>query len=449
MKPRNTLLLVFAVLAFLVCVVVFERKYPTTREAAEQKLHVVDFDPAKINKIVVINNEERIELAKRDGLWFLQAPIKDQADSKLAEALMDSLLNLRPSAVLNENKDEVDIKPFGVEKSSVRLQLFGEDAPPEMLFGKNSPIEGAIYVRLANSKRIYVIPADLKNLVSKKTDDYRDRTLMDLKPAQASKMVLRSTEGEIELQKENEHWQINKPIRARANDSLINALVVQITKLQAKGFVGAKELARLSEPFGTVSLTNETSDKATSLSVIEAPDLTDRIYAKLSTRDSVFILDKVVAGLFKARPNDLRDHQLLRINFDMVDRINIQPAARPKIVLARKQENWTIDGQPANGTKVKALIDHLLSQKVVSFVTDTGSNLQKYGLEAPLVKITFSAYSSENTPETKAGEKQIACLLLGRIENGEIFAKLEEEPFVVSIDKAILDRLPDASWATK
>ena len=58
------------------------------------------------------------------------------------------------------------------------------------------------------------------------------------------------------------------------------------------------------------------------------------------------------------------------------------------------------------------------------------------------VRITLSSYASENTPESNAGEKEIATVLLGRVENGEIYAKLEEEPFVVSIDKGILDYLP-------
>jgi len=219
-------------------------------------------------------------------------------------------------------------------------------------------------------------------------------------------------------------------------------LLTQIVKLQAKGFLGDKEAARLGESLGTVSLYGETADKPTSLSLIEAPELTDAVYARLSTRSSIFILDKIVSGLFKAKPNDLRDRFLLRVNFDMVDRIGIEPAGKPKVVLARNQESWNLDGKPANDQKVKAFIERLLSQKVVTFVADTGSDLEKYGLKEPLLRITFSSYASENTPESNAGEKEIATLLLGRIENGEIYAKLEEEPFVVSIDKAILDYLP-------
>ena len=446
MKLRNTLLLYLALGCLIAFVVVYERKVPTTNQTGLARSLVVDFEPEKIEKMLLINNEERIELVKHQGRWFLNSPIKDKADSNLAETLLDTLYNLHPSAVLNEEKKEVETKPFGTMKSNMRLQLFGAGAPPEIIFGKSSAIEGQIYLGLANSSRVYVVSEDLKNLVAKKTDDFRDRSLMEFPADQADRLAIHNSDGEILLQKENEHWQIAKPIRARANDALIKALVTKIVALHAKGFVADKDLARLSEPFGTIALHRESAREPALLSLIEAPEAPDCVYAKLSGRSSVFILDKPVAGLLKAHPNDLRDRHLMRLNFDMVDRISLQPAAKPKLLLARNQENWVLDGKPADGNKVAGFIDYLLGQKVVAFVADTASDLEKYGLNAPLMKITFSSYASENTPESKAGERQIASLLLGRIENGEVFAKLEEEPFVVSVDKAILDRLPDASW---
>lgn len=443
MKLGNTLLLVLVTIALVIGVAIFENKHPGTRELAHRKFQVVDFDPASVEKIVLINNEERIELVRSGGVWLLESPIKDKADGALAQQILDSLLDLRPSAVLNETKQEVEPKAFGVNKSNISLELFGQGMPARMLFGKNAAVEGQLYVRLADSNRIYVIPSDLRDLVTRKTEDFRDRTLMDLQPDQTKRMVIRSEGGEIELQKENERWQILKPIRARANDGLINKLITQITKLQAKGFAADKDAAALGEPFGTVTLSSEVSEKPTSLSLIEAPaTVSNGVYAKLSTRNSVFILDRVVSGLFKARPNDLRDRHLMRVNLDTVDRITIQPAGKPKTVLARSQDGWSMNGKPDADGKLKAFIGKLLAQQVVTFVADTGSDLEKYGLKQPVMKITFSSYASENTPETDAGEKPITSLLLGRVENGELYAKLEEEPFVVSIDSTLLDLIP-------
>jgi hypothetical protein len=47
------------------------------------------------------------------------------------------------------------------------------------------------------------------------------------------------------------------------------------------------------------------------------------------------------------------------------------------------------------------------------------------------VKVRLSSYASENTPESKAGEKPITTLLVGKVEGDSGFAKLEEEPFVI------------------
>jgi hypothetical protein len=445
MNSRKTIFLLLVVGCLVAYVVLVDSKRPSTRESSAAKFRVVDFDRDEIDRIVLTNNDERIELAKKQGSWFLTAPLQDRADSSLAYTLLDAVLDLRPVAVLNEEKNEVDTKSFGVNKSSMRLQLLGKGAPPELLLGKNAAVEGQVYLGLANSNRVYVVAADLKNLVSKKTDDFRDRSLIDLQPAQVARLSIQNGEGEIELKRENAHWQIERPIRARANDALIATLVGQILKLQAKGFVAEKDQARLGEPFGTVSLFPESDEAPARLSLIEAPDLPDKVYAKLSTRNSPVILDKIVAGLFKAKPNDLRDKSLLRLNLDMVDRIRIEPAGKPKMLLARQQEDWLLDSKRVDAKMMSSLLKYLLGQKVVSFVADTASDLEKYGLKTPALRIVFSSYSSENTPESNAGERQITALLIGRVENGAVYAKVEEEPFVVSIDKSILERLPDPS----
>src|SRR5207244_668251 len=65
----------------------------------------------------------------------------------------------------------------------------------------------------------------------------------------------------------------------------------------------------------------------------------------------------------------------------------------------------------------------------------------KYGLDRPQVKLTFSSYASENTAETKAGEKPIVSIFFGKTENGNIYARVEDEPFIVSVSEAITDVL--------
>ena len=46
------------------------------------------------------------------------------------------------------------MRDLGLEKPNVTLQLLGQDAPPEILFGKDTAIKGKEYMRLANSNEV-------------------------------------------------------------------------------------------------------------------------------------------------------------------------------------------------------------------------------------------------------------------------------------------------------
>ena len=61
------------------------------------------------------------------------------------------------------------------------------------------------------------------------------------------------------------------------------------------------------------------------------------------------------------------------------------------------------------------------------------------------MKITLSAFASENTAESAAGEAPLLTLLLGRSENGCTFARLSEEPYIVSLPDAALAPWPKTS----
>ncbi|HKS03772.1 MAG TPA: DUF4340 domain-containing protein, partial [Chthoniobacterales bacterium] len=115
-----------------------------------------------------------------------------------------------------------------------------------------------------------------------------------------------------------------------------------------------------------------------------------------------------------------------------------------KTVLARKEQNWTIvnrNNRTANAAEVRRLIDLLNGELVTSFVADVASDLPKYGLDKPQLTVTLSAFASENTAETAAGEHPLATIAFGKIEGESVFARVGEEPFVVAVRRSMLDNV--------
>ncbi len=464
MKLRTTLILLVLVVGLGVWIKFFESKKPNTEMATRRAGQVVNFDRDKLEGIAIQNGDDRIELQRQAGKWRLTRPVQDQADNAAIDNLISDLENWRKEGTIaakDVTADKGRMTEFGLSQPKLRLHLLGPDAPPEILFGKDTAFQGQIYVRFADAKDVFIATENVRTDISKKPDDFRDRKLTDLTTAQVTRAVLKSPAGEIELTKRNEHWDIVKPLQARGDDQKINDLLAQISNARIQEFVapdsGDLHAYGLSEPRGSITLygADEQPAKATDSSQADegrtlqigapADKIKDAIYVRSQTRHAVYALPKKTEELLQVRPNDLRDRHLLRLDTNNLDRIHIEASGQPATVLARHEQNWAITSRnngPANADEVGRLLNTLNEQLVSKFVADTATELPKYGLDEPLLKLTFSSYASENTAETGAGEQPFLTLALGKVEEGPVYARIGEEPFIVAVPRELLNRIP-------
>jgi hypothetical protein len=304
-------------------------------------------------------------------------------------------------------------------------------------------------VRLEDSKETFLAAQTVKKDVEKKPEEFRDRKLTDLSTAQVSQVVLKSPVGEMELEKRNDHWEILKPLRARGDDQKIGDLIAQVTTAQIQQFVTADQgdlhPFGLADPRGAITLFSKDDKQGQLLQIggISQKEK-DQVYVRSASRGFVYALPKKIEEVLNTRPDDLRDRHLVRIDTNILDRITIDIPDKGKIVLARKNENWTIasrNNAPANSGEVRRLVDTLQNEQVTKFVEDVASNLPKYGLDKPQLKLTFSSFASENTAETKAGEQPFTTIMFGKIDGDNIYARLADEPFIVAIHRGLIDQM--------
>jgi hypothetical protein len=452
MNWRTTLVLAMIALGVLAYLRFFEMKQPSTGEAKRQAQNVVTFDRNKISGIVIQNGDEKIEMQRRDNKWRLEAPIKDQADSSLIESLLSDLENWQKDGTISAKEIETDqgkLNEYGVNRPKLRLKLIGQDRPPAILFGKDAALEGKMYVRFENSKETFLAGQSVKKDIDKKSEEFRDRKLTGLITAQVTRVTLKTPAGEMELQKKGDHWDIVKPLRARGDDQKIADLIAQITTARIQQFVaddhGDLHGYGLAEPRGTLTLYTQDDKQGQLLQIGGVPEKEkDQRYVRFAPRGFVYTVPKKIEEILSTKPDDLRDRQLVRVDTNILDRITIAPADKTKILLARKGENWTIasvNNTPANSGEIRRFIDTLQNERVTKFVEDVGSNLAKYGLDQPQLQLTFSSFASENTAETKAGEKPFATIAFGKVDGDNVYARLADEPFVVAVRRGLVDQI--------
>jgi len=452
MRFRTTLVLFALTAALVVFIKFYETKRPNTEEANRRAQNVINFERDKIDGVVIQNGEERIELKRADKKWRLESPVKDLADGSTVDSLLFDLEDWKKDATISGKEIEADksrMAEYGVAKAKLRLKLQGADAPPGILFGNNAALEGKTYVRLENSKDVFLAAQSIKNQISKKPEEFRDRKLTDTVATQVIRLSLKTAAGEMELQKQGDHWQIVKPLRARADDQKVNDLIAQITTSRIAQFVaddaGDLHPYGLTEPRGTVTIFTADDKQGQILQIGGVPEKEkDQIYVRFAPRKFIYTLPNKIETILSTRPNDLRDRHLVRFDQNQLDRITIDVPGKTKTVLARKDQNWTIvnrNNRPANAAEARRLIDLLAGEQVTNFVADVASDLPKYGLDKPQLTVTLSSFASENTAETKAGEHPLATIAFGKIDGENIFARVGEEPFVVAVHRSMLDNI--------
>jgi len=473
MNWRNTLILALIALAGFAYFRFFEMKRPSTEEAKRQAQNVVNFDRNKIDGIVIQNGDQKIEIRRRENKWRLETPIKDQADGAVVENLLSDLESWQKEGTIpakDIDTDKSKLAEYGLSNPKLKLKLLGREKPPEILFGKDAALEGRMYVRFQNSKETYLATQSVRKDIDKKPEEFRDKKLTDVATAQVRRITLKTPAGEMELEKRGEHWDILKPLRARADDGKVGDLISQITSARIQQFVaddrGDLRPYGLAEPRGSITLYDQEQkkdqkvelgesikvfgreDKGQTLQIGSVPEKEkDQVYVRFAPRGSVYTLPKKVEEIVNTKPADLRDNHLVRIDTNILDRITIDTPGKAKTVLGRKDGNWTIasrNNAPADSRAIRRLIDTLQNERVTRFVEDVASNLPKYGLDKPTIQLTFSSFASENTAESKAGEQPFAALAFGKAEGDNVYARLADEPFVVAVRRGLVGQIsPD------
>ena len=455
MKWKSTLVLLIITAGVFAYLFLVEHKALNTADAAREAQNVVNFSREQITGIIIQNGDDKIDLRRHDDKWRLEMPIKDQADASAVNGLLTELENWQKDATISAKEMEADkskIADYGLAQPKLRLKLSGEKAPPEILFGKEAALEGKMYIRFANSKETFLVSQSVRKALDKKAEDFRDRKLTDLIMAQVARAVLKTPAGEMELQKKNDHWEIVKPLHTRADDQKVGDLIAQVTTARIQQFVaddkGDLHPYGLAEPRGSITLFAQDEKPGAPGQTLQIGGVPEKeknqVYVRFASRGFVYTLPKKIEEVLNTKPDDVRDRHLVRIDTKILDRLTIDAPGKGKTVLARKNENWTIasrNNAPANSTEAQRLIDALQNEQVTKFVEDVASNLAKYGLDKPQLTITFSSFASENTAETKAGEQPFASVSFGKVEGDNVYARVGDEPFIVTVRRAFLDQV--------
>ncbi|MFH0954103.1 MAG: DUF4340 domain-containing protein [Verrucomicrobiota bacterium] len=270
------------------------------------------------------------------------------------------------------------------------------------------------------------------------------RRALRVRTDKVSYLRFESTNLLVECAREDDHWMMIQPVRARADAGGIDRILAGLRDLPRGEVISASEQKRrqlslaqygLDRPRARITL-GDSLHRQTLLVGREAL-LGGSVYVKDEARGEIVGTDTNLLALIPAAASDLRDRTLFPGSPQAVQRIEIGGGGRFLQLAKTEKGRWMLQ-QPlvsrASPIVVQEILDALYAVRVEQFATDSGADLVRYGLDDPGLKVTVWC-----------GEKQgDTTLLFGGPVAGDkdlVYAKLKSGDPVYAVPANILGRL--------
>jgi hypothetical protein len=450
MSRWPTILLGVLAVAAVVFLAIYEplTLSPRERDLVERERRVLPLDPSKVTQVRIVSGDSEVVLRRRGNGWQLGEKSKDRASTAEVERILQTAAELQFLDRIEEREigGDKELSAYGLRNPKRRIEFEGR-RKLTLYLGKDGANEDRLYVRVDDSREVFLVSDQILRQAFRPAGDFRDRRLTDLKPSQIDRVMIRRPDGEIELVHEARGWQIVRPLHVPADPGKVASFLNFLLGLRVAEYV-AEDTGDLGtygiiEGQREITFYAEGSDRPQTLRL--GADKSGELFGQFTARDSVYRLPPEASELLNITPETLRDRKLLPVNLDIVDRIRITSPDHA-FILNRDGEGWSVSTGAstfaASGAAVQALASALATAEVFSFTPATGDKLAAGGLVNPQVKVEFLSVLSENTPEARAGEQVVTSLAFGKSEGGRVQVRVGDSPELAAVDEGLLAVIP-------
>jgi len=237
-------------------IIVLALIYLIFQKDSKMNYQVPRFNPMgkeDIQKIIIKNNAENVELKKEEDSWFL-LPERHKADMNQINKVLSEAETIAIQDLISERDDyeRYDLD----DESAVTVSIFdSEGINHEFILGKTASNRVYSYIRLKNKKGVYSVNGDLRSLFSTSDVKWRDKQVMSFKPESINEIEIIRGNEKIRLKLEGEgdesQWILNG--KAYENSDEIKSRVESFSRLKCTGFVDSAP----GDPMVTIHLKGE------------------------------------------------------------------------------------------------------------------------------------------------------------------------------------------------
>ncbi|MBT4128161.1 MAG: DUF4340 domain-containing protein [Nitrospina sp.] len=394
---------------------------------------LLNFNTGSIQKIQVLRETNSLQLKKTGEAWEILGDIHTQGDKDAIMNFLQSVQFSRVKEFINESPDS--LQPYGL--STPKLKLILENDKTHILSLGNLKEGKGYFARVNDSKNIVLVDPRLFKILSQKTVEFLDKTLLEFEEKDILELVLQSENETIRITQgdNNSSWNIISPIKTDTDLSTINSLLFDLKEAKIKEFI--KTSKDIDETFGlniprrSFSIKEKTSRTSTLQLGNQSTD-GQQVFAKRAGEPTVFsISKKVVDKLFRSL-HELRNKKLLKFSSEEVNKILIQTPDE-LFELNKSRSQWDLIKPEVIKTEHigNDLIWALKELEFHSTVTPSlATNIS--GLDKPSFTIRLF----------KNGQEKVATLKVGKLFEPEQEYLVETGNLQYRVKSKFLDSIP-------
>lgn len=260
----------------------------------------------------------------------------------------------------------------------------------------------------------------------------REKTLFAVHPDTVDFLRLERGDVRIECARKGGVWRMTYPADAPVDEGIIEKMIAGLARVERGERITAETLRKrgltaadygFDAPRARITFKNNRG-LFTWLIGRDAP-LGGTLYVKAENGDDIIPAEGILLNLVPKDPAWIRDRTLFHGPPSAVRGLDLR---RPSgfLQLRRTDGQWMMQ-QPragrAGGPAVHGLLDRLFAGRIVSFTTDTPSDLTAYGLEEPAYELTLFAQdeSTQTLRIGKAPPEQPEVRFAKRVESDTVF----------------------------
>ncbi len=354
---RSTYILLILVLIFALYIFFFERKSKSTKEIEEKSDNLFSEFIEEPSEIARIGFED-FKIVKEKENYYLKEPFTDPVDTHSVKGFVETFKEAKAERII---KEKVDLKELGLLEPKIKIIFKSKDQEKFLKIGDVPPYgKGAYFI---SDNRIGVLSDLTLETVKREIDNFRAKELcfpLNVDEVKALSYY-KNDLLELSLERKGDEWLISHPFKDIADIRNTISLIEDVVLWPIMEFEKGEntEDYELSKGNEKIILTTTDGNQIT-ITIGKLKDEQKKFYyAKVSSRNGIFVISKNSVRNIDADKNVFRSLMVFGESFDKYDEFVVKKGK--EIIFKNKDKNFICTDKGIDENSSKTFIYSLTS----------------------------------------------------------------------------------------